>query len=350
MIKNKLDFKLINMAIILFIFFLFYLSGSFWISILSKGFRIITPFVIAFAIAHALFPVLKNMINRGIPKAVGIIIILTSIFGIMGLIISLLMPIIFEQTISLFSSVTNFIHSVSTHYNLNLGNLQSALSDSFNDILKRLGNYVSDGAFVLINKSLAFVSTLIITIFVAMYLLIDMDKIRDKVKIYLQSTNKKTFSYIKQLDHEIIQYFIGLSQLMAWQLFEYTIIYYFIGHPHFLLIGILAAITTIVPYLGALATNIIALITAFAISANLFILTIITIVVISAVDSYIIAPKIFGGTNKIHPLLIIFAVFSGGVIAGIPGIILALPLTIILVTTFKFYYTDIYKKLKPVNK
>ena len=346
MIENKLDFKLINIAIIIFIFFLLYFSSAFWVAVLTKIVRIITPFVIAFAIAHALFPILRGLRKRGVPKTINILILLASIFGILGFVISLVMPLLLEQTLGLFSAITKFIQDISTQYNLNLGTLQTTLSETFNDIIKKLGDYVSDGAFVIINKSFTFITIFIITIFVSIYFLIDMDKIRNSVKLYLLASNKKTFNYIKILDHEISQYFIGLSKLMIWQLFEYSIVYYLIGHPHFLLLGILAAVTTIVPYLGAIATNVIALITAFAISPQLFIITLITILVVSAVDSYIVAPKIFGGTNKIHPLLIIFTVFAGGIIARVPGIILALPLTIILVNTYKYYQHDIYTKLK----
>lgn len=350
MVKKKLDYKLINIAIIFFIFFLIYQSSKFWLMILTKIITIITPFIIAFAIAHALYPLLKWIKKKGIPKVISIAIIVLIFLGFIVLIISQVIPIIFEQAIGLSSSITKFIHNISSQYDINLGTLQSTLADSLNNIIKKLGEYVSNGAFAIINKSISFISNFIIIIFVSIYLLIDMDKIRSFIKNYLLATNKKKFKYIKLLDYEISQYFNGLSKVIIWQLFEYTIIYYLIGHPHFLLLGILAAITTIVPYLGAMITNIIALITAFVISSELFIFTIITIVILSAIDSYIVAPKIYSGTNKIHPLLIIFAVFTGGIIAKIPGIILALPLTIILLNTFKFYRHDIYAKLKNKTK
>ena len=55
-------------------------------------------------------------------------------------------------------------------------------------------------------------------------------------------------------------------------------------------------------------------------------------------------------TNNISPLLTIFAVFAGGVLGGFVGILIALPLTIILRTIFKYYKGDISKKIDDIKE
>ncbi len=342
MIKNKLDYKLINLAIIAFIITLFYLTINFWLTIIQMILKIVIPFVVAFAIAHALYPLLKKMEARKIPKVVSIFIIVILIIGLFTILISLVLPLIFEQTLGLLSGILKFVNDISNQYDLNLGAFQHSLNDTINIIVKSIGEYLSNGVFAFVSRSLSFFSIIIIIAFVSIYILVDMSKIRSKTKQYFVRKNKKTFAYLKILDYEISQYFYGLGQFITWQFFEYSIVYYIIGHPHFLLIAFLAAITTFIPYLGAIITNLIALITAFAISTNLFVLTLFAIILLSSIDSYIVSPKIFGGTNKIHPLLTIFAVFAGGILGGISGIIIAIPTTIIIVSTLKYYKTDIY--------
>jgi predicted PurR-regulated permease PerM len=56
MIKNKLDYRLVNITIIGIILFLMYQTSNLWIGLLDKVLIIFGPFVVAFAIAYALNP------------------------------------------------------------------------------------------------------------------------------------------------------------------------------------------------------------------------------------------------------------------------------------------------------
>ena len=78
-------------------------------------------------------------------------------------------------------------------------------------------------------------------------------------------------------------------------------------------------------------------------SPDLFLKTCIIFVIFSAVDGYVINPWVYGKTNKIHPLVVIVSVFAGGILFGITGIILSLPVAIVIIATYKFFKDDIYK-------
>lgn len=341
MIKNNLDYKLVNIVLITLIIYFIYITNNLWTSFLSKILSIVTPFIIAFAIAHAFYPLLKKLENKNIPKYISIGFLFIIIIGLISLIVLLFIPLIFEQTSGLFSGIIKFINDISIRYDVDLGSLKKLLTDTFDDIIKNLSIYISEGAFVVINKSISIVSKTIITLFAMLYFLIDMDKIRTRVKGYFKNANIKTYNYIRLLDKEISKYFLGVGKTMIWQLIEYTFLYYLIGHPHYLILGILGAITNVIPYLGSFITNLIAVITAFAISKHLFILTIIVILVVSMFDSYFMSPRIFDNTNKIPPLLTIFVILAGGIIGGVYGVIASLPLTIVILNTYKFYKDDI---------
>ena len=102
-------------------------------------------------------------------------------------------------------------------------------------------------------------------------------------------------------------------------------------------------------YFGGIFANIIACITAFFVSKWLFILTLIVAFICPNIDGYIISPRVYGKTNNIPTLLTIFAVFAGGVLYGVVGIIIALPLAIILLATYRFYEDDIVDKLDDIK-
>ena len=134
------------------------------------------------------------------------------------------------------------------------------------------------------------------------------------------------------------------------QLFEYTLVFLLIGHPNYLVLGILAAFTTVIPYFGALIVDILELLIASVISTKLFILTVLVVIICPQIDGYIIGPKIYGKTNKLHPLVSIFAVFAGGILGGFWGIVLSLPVAIIIITTVKFFLPDINTKIEEIKK
>lgn len=349
MFKDKINYKLVNLALISAIILVLYRTGPLWLGIVGKILSIIFPFFIAFVLAYALYPFLQFMIKKKIPKTVAIFIIVGIILGLVVLLIALIFPLLFSQLSSLFNGILTFVKELMTNYDLELGPLQETLTNTFNEIISGLGKYVSDGAVSAINSSLSILSILLIAFASSIYLLVDMDKIRKEIKLFLRRKNKRAFNYVKILDTEMRNYLSGFIKIVGITLIEYTLAFLIIGHPNAILLGFLAAIATLIPYFGGIITNIIAAITAFVISPGLFIRTIICFFILSAIDGYVINPFVYGKTNEVHPLVVIFSVFAGGILFGVLGIIISLPLAIITIATWKFYKKDIDEKLDDIK-
>ena len=349
MFKDKINYKLVNLALISVIILVLYRTGPLWLGIVGKILSIIFPFFIAFVLAYALYPFLQFMIKKKIPKTVAIFIIVGIILGLVVLLIALIFPLLFSQLSSLFNGILTFVKGLMTNYDLELGPLQETLTNTFNEIISGLGKYVSDGAVSAINSSLSILSILLIAFASSIYLLVDMDKIRKEIKLFLRRKNKRAFNYVKILDTEMRNYLSGFIKIVGITLIEYTLAFLIIGHPNAILLGFLAAIATLIPYFGGIITNIIAAITAFVISPGLFIRTIICFFILSAIDGYVINPFVYGKTNEVHPLVVIFSVFAGGILFGVLGIIISLPLAIITIATWKFYKKDIDEKLDDIK-
>lgn len=349
MFKDKINYKLVNLALISVIVLVLYRTGPLWLGIVGKILSIIFPFFIAFVLAYALYPFLQFMIKKKIPKTVAIFIIVGIILGLVVLLIALIFPLLFSQLSSLFNGILTFVKELMTNYDLELGPLQETLTNTFNEIISGLGKYVSDGAVSAINSSLSILSILLIAFASSIYLLVDMDKIRKEIKLFLRRKNKRAFNYVKILDTEMRNYLSGFIKIVGITLIEYTLAFLIIGHPNAILLGFLAAIATLIPYFGGIITNIIAAITAFVISPGLFIRTIICFFILSAIDGYVINPFVYGKTNEVHPLVVIFSVFAGGILFGVLGIVISLPLALITIATWKFYKKDIDEKLDDIK-
>lgn len=342
---KKVNYKMVNLLIILTIVYILFLLKDLWCGVFFKVLAILKPFIFAFAIAYALNPFLKWLEKKKIKKPLGIIIIMVLLILFLAFIIMSLIPIFTDQLISLFSSIMTFISEMGSKYDINIDPIKTNLSDIFNKISYNIGKYISDGAVNVVNSSISFISNAVIVFVSSIYFLIDMDKIRDNIKDFFSKGNKKTYKLIDLIDHETTQYFKGLSLTLIIQFFEYTIIYYLIGHPNFLLLGVLSSISTLIPYFGGLVVNIIALAIASVIDPTLTLLTLLVAIILPNIDGYVISPKVYGKTNNLSPLLTIFAVFAGGVLGGFIGILIALPVTIILRTIYNYYKNDISKKI-----
>ena len=350
MIKNKIDFKLINCALIMVIIFLLYKMGGLWIGIVKKIFDIALPFILAFVIAYALDPLVKFLCNHKIPKALAILIIILLFIAVLGIFAVIVVPLLFNQLGSLFNGILSFLNEISFDFDLNIGNLKETLSNSFDQVINSFGNYISNGAVNAISTSVAVLSKILISFAACIYMLIDMDAFRTHIRKYLKKTSKKMYKYVVLLDNEMHNYLSGFAKIMIISLFEYTLCYTIIGHPNAVLLGCLAMVANLIPYFGGMINNTVAAITAFVISPSLFIRTIVLFFILSIVDGNVINPIVYGKTNKVHPLVVIISVFAGGALFGILGIVVSLPCAIIIITTFKYFKEDVLDKIEDIKE
>lgn len=343
MSNKKINYKLVNIVLIALLVLILISTSNFWMWWGTKLFEILLPFILAFCFAYIFYPFRNYMEKNGIPKILSIGIIVLIVIAFLCLVVYLLVPLVYDQTVNLVSNSIKFIQDISTKYNIDLNYIQKSFSN-VNKIILDIGKVISNSAFNIIKVSISVISNSLIAFIVGIYFLSDMDNIRKTIKNFFKTKSEKTYNYVRSLDIEMKNYCSGLMKYILIQLIEYTLIFYLIGHPYFLILGILASFTTIIPYFGGIITNIIALVTAILVSPKLFVLTLIVALVLPNVDGYFWSPRIYGKTNNIHPIITIFSVFAGGALFGMLGIIVALPVAILLSQTYKYYIKNLKSK------
>lgn len=348
--KKKINYKLVNIALVALIVFLVYLTGNLWVGILKTIKNIFLPFLFAFAIAYALYPFLEKMRKKGLPKWLGVSIIMAVLAALIALIIYLITTVLVSQVGGLFKNIIEFVESLKdSGFSIKLGGFETSIESVLTNTFSNLNSHISNGAIRFLNISLSLVANIFMVVAGFIYFLIDMDKIREDIKLFLRRRSKRAFNYVKTLDEEMRKYLFGLVQVIFITLIEYSLAYTIIGHPNALLLGFLAAVANLIPYFGGIGVNIIASITAFVVSPGLLIRTFICFFILSSVDSYVINPTVYGKTNSIHPLITIIALFAGGILFGILGVFISFPLTIIITTTLRFYKKDIKKEIEAIT-
>ena len=348
--KDKLNYQLLNILIIIAIICLLYSIKNLWLGIVINIFNIIAPFLLAFAIAYVIYPLVKKLIDAGSPKWLSILVVCILGLGILLAVIIITVPLLYEQLLLFLSNISVFLSDISSKYEINIGSLQTTLTDLSKNMINKVGASISTGALSILSTSISFLSMAIVSICAAIYFLIDMDKIRTGTKKYLYKRNRRTLEYLKNLDIELTKYIGGMGLNMLIQGIEYTLAFLLIGHPNYLVLGLLSGLSAIIPYFGGFIVAVLSLLVSSVISTKLFLLTVVICIICPILDGNLIGPKVYGKTNSLHPLLVIFSVTAGGMIAGFWGIVLSLPIAIFIRTTYNFYQTDISNKIKKYKK
>jgi len=126
-----------------------------------------------------------------------------------------------------------------------------------------------------------------------------------------------------------------------------TILLLILGSPFALVLGIMLGIVNYIPYFGSIFGTVVAVIivaitggfTDAAIAA-------VSLLVIQQIDANIIQPRLMSGSFSLSPLLVIISISFGGAVAGIIGMIVAIPIVAVLKDLFDYIVSHYEEKKK----
>ena len=157
------------------------------------------------------------------------------------------------------------------------------------------------------------------------------------LRLFPDEQRKKVKSIISNSALVAQQYLMGRLLLILILAVLYAIGFGISGVNNFILISALAALFSLVPYVGNLIALFMAMAFGYLTSGELSVLIgiIITYSIAQFVESYILEPYIVGDKVDLHPFFVIIAVVIGGMIWGVIGMILAIPILAIINVVFR---------------
>jgi predicted PurR-regulated permease PerM len=105
----------------------------------------------------------------------------------------------------------------------------------------------------------------------------------------------------------------------------YSIFFSIMGVPYGVLLALIAGFLEFIPMVGPLASTLLIILVS-AVSASHALAVIIFLVSYRIFQDYILSPHLMGQGVEVHPLLVLFGVFAGAEVAGIPGTFLSVPI------------------------
>ncbi|MFE5323311.1 AI-2E family transporter [Paenibacillus sp. NPDC056579] len=293
--------------------------------------EILAPFIIAMIISYVLNPVVSLLNARKVPRTVAVLLIYAVFILSTTVVLMNVIPMFMSQLSQLnnhlpqlamkaqgivdgMNSVQFLPDSVRTGINQSLAKLENGVSLAISKYIDGIGSTIN----------MLFIAFIIP--FLAFYILKDYQLIEKTVlAIVPKAKRKQIITLLVDMDTALGNYIRGqFIVCMIIGLLAY-LGYWMIGMPYALLLACLVAIFNIIPYLGPFFGAAPAIIMASTISLKMVLMVAIVNTACQILEGNVISPQVVGRSLKMHPLLIIFALLVGGELAGVVGLILAVP-------------------------
>ena len=188
-------------------------------------------------------------------------------------------------------------------------------------------------------------------LFVAAYLLADVRKVK---ATYLRATPKRyrrdALELWESFGISLSRYLGGLLLVVVIQGVLAGLALWVLGVPYAILLGAWVSLTAIIPYLGAFLGGIPAVIVALIFeSPTIAVLTVVAYVLIQQLEGNFLTPRIQGQALHVHPIIVLLAVIGGGQLAGLAGVIFAVPTLAVLRVFFDFFRARIRTDTRSVH-
>jgi len=182
------------------------------------------------------------------------------------------------------------------------------------------------------------------------YLLVDLDLLYERLLLLIPPVYRPSAERIARDIDAILSAFLR-GQILSCLCFAtlMTIVLELAGLRFALLLGPLAGVGNLVPYLGGLVTVILSTLVAFVQhgftgdALSTLVIIGLGLAVVQALDGFVIQPKVIGENVGLHPVIVIVALIVGGSLYGILGMVIALPLTCILKVLSRELYAELYE-------
>lgn len=312
---------------------------------------IIAPVILAFIAYYLLNPIINLLEKVRIKRIWGIIIIVLSISGILTGVVLITAPIIEAQVTDLVKAFPKYLtqmgdniqsslkHSMfGPYYDEGYNWLVSNLSDLPSKISEYLGGAIEgfkNVASTLTNAVIALITFPVILFF----LLKDGVRFKEYFLTLLPPKFRKDINQIlKNMDNQVGSYIQGQIIVALCIGILLYIGYLIIGLDYAIVLAIIAAVTSVVPYLGPMIAISPAIIIAIVTGPFMILKLALVWGAVQFLEGNFISPNIMGKTMQIHPLTIVIVLLVAGNLFGLIGVILGIPGYAILKVLIVYFF------------
>jgi len=341
---------------------IFILSGIaliLWVLYLLKP--VVLPFVAAFLVAYLFSPLVEKIHKIGLPRWLAISFVFVGIGVVLTLAMWYLVPLVWQQLMYARDSIPAGIHWLNYTFlpwvsqTFSVEQMEIDTQQMSTVVMEYIQtNYSADSIQAMVLKvaqsGLNFIQiggTVVLIPIIAFYFLLDWDRMLDSFRRLIPRPYEKSTLHIVGECHQVLGAFVKGQFLVMFLLGTvYAVGLQVIGLEVGLIIGMVAGLASIIPYLG-FAVGIIAAVIAtlfqFGIDWMHLALVLVVFMIGQAVEGYILQPFLLGDKIGLSPVAVVFAVLAGAQLAGFLGMLIALPVAAVIVVLLR-HARDCYEK------
>ena len=323
---------------------------------------VLLPFLISFVVAYMLAPIVNffqhkcRLKNRVLSVVVTILLVIGLLTGAVAAVV----PAISRQATSLSQSVKTYVSQwdgseyFSPRTNERLEQIIQSLDiktllqseevqQGIKKVIPILGDWISSGVNAILSLAVVFVCLMYI-----IFLLIDYEKISTNWHKYLPERFRDSIVMLmRDLDRNMNAYFRGQALVAAINGILFAIGFQIIGLPMGIGLGIMIGVLNLVPYmqiLGAFPAVLLGLIQAAETARPLWVVLLCIAAVfifVQIAENMVLVPTIMGNVTGMGPAWILLSLSVWGSLLGFVGMIIALPITTLIVSYYKRFVLHI---------
>ena len=320
--------------------------------------HVLLPFFVAWLLAYLMYPLVSFVQHKlHVPtRPLSIIVSLLFVISLMGGLIFLIIPPMIEQTDMILDIAVDYIKkqagisdipdAVQQWIMANNNSIDDLLAnDDVTDLLKQLASK----AYGFVGKAWSTLTGMVVVLITLMYMffiLMDYEQLGKKwIHIFPADMRPFCSELAGDVKKELHSYVRGQSLVALTMGILFCIGFTIIGFPMAIPLGILIGVLDLVPYLHSAAlipTIILAGLKAIDTGESFWIILISALAVFAIVQviiDMVVTPKIMGKAMGLNPAILLLSLSVWGALLGFIGLIIALPLTTLIIAYYKRYVT-----------
>ncbi len=324
------------LIIILLVFFLFFIR------------QIILLVFVSLILASAFDPWVDYMQKHKMPRVVGVLIIYAIVFLVLGFATYSIIPPIAIEVSQLANDFPVYWENInSSLQNFRAFSTDHGLNDNISGSLKAVQDALSGGVFSTIWSFFGGVVSFFIIMMITFYMTVDEQALKRMLRSTIPVKYQPYFTYIVNRMQEKIGLWLRGQLLLSFIIFILTLIVLTIaGVKYALVLALFAGITEIIPYIGPFIGLVPAVFIAFTQSPMLALIILIAYLIIQQLENNFIVPQVMKKAVGLNPIVTIVVMLVGFQIAGVLGVLLAIPVTTAAGVLFEDIFFSKDKEIK----
>lgn len=311
-------------------YILFSIIAMGYLAILAK--ELLSPLLFSMLFSIVLLPLAKFLENRWrMPRSAAAFLSLILFVSVIGTVFYLVgaqvarlatdWPLFKTQ---LATSLDDLQHWIASEYHINAHKQLNYINEATTHILSSSTLIVGTTFLSLSSVMLFLIFTMIDIFFLLLYRRLILNFF---IAVFKEEHSSVVYAIVEQVQNIIRKYIIGLLLEMGIVTLMVCIAFWVLDVKYSILLGLLAGMLNLIPYLGIFTALILSLLITFATAATVskVVLVAIVLVLVHLIDSNVLLPMIVGSKVKINALITVLGVIIGEMLWGIPGMFLSIP-------------------------